>query len=74
MGNITLAVPEELHKKMKLFPEIRWSEVARKAIEEKIDDLEIANKIASKSKLTKRDIVELSKKINIAATKRFLVR
>jgi len=74
MGNITLAVPEELHRKMKHFSEIRWSEVARKAIERKVDDLEIMDKISSKSKLTKSDLNELSKKINKVATKKFLVR
>ncbi len=74
MGNMTLAIPNELQHKMKEFPEIRWSEIARRAIEEKVNDLETMNKIASKSKLTKRDIDELSKKINKAATKRFLAR
>ncbi|MFH0954840.1 MAG: DUF6290 family protein [Candidatus Micrarchaeota archaeon] len=41
MGNITLAVSEELHEKMKSHPEFKWSEVARKAIEEKIDDADL---------------------------------
>ena len=36
MANITLAVPDELHKKMKKMSDIRWSEVARRAIERKI--------------------------------------
>ncbi|MBN2127069.1 MAG: hypothetical protein JW703_01595 [Candidatus Diapherotrites archaeon] len=40
MVNMTLAVPKELHSKMKKYSEIKWSEVARKAIEEKIMLLE----------------------------------
>ena len=32
MVNITLAVPEELKKRMDLFPEINWSEVATQAV------------------------------------------
>ncbi len=71
MPNITLSVPEELMKKMKLFKEIKWSEVARRSIEERINDLEIMNKIASKSKLTKRDVEEISKKIKSRMSKKF---
>lgn len=71
MPNITLAIPEELHRKMKKLSEVRWSEVARRAIEERINDLEVMNKIASKSKLTKKDVEEISKKIKRAATIKF---
>ncbi len=71
MTNMTLSIPEELHKKMKQMSEIKWSEVARRAIEERINDLEVMNKIAFKSKLTKKDVDEISKKIKRAAAKRF---
>jgi len=71
MVNMTLSIPEELHKKMKCMPEVRWSEIARRAIEERIDDLETMNKIASKSKLTKKDVDEISKKIKRSAAKKF---
>jgi hypothetical protein len=71
MANITLSVPEELMKKMKLFREIRWSEVARRSIEERIADLETMNKIASKSKLTKEDVEEIGKRIKSRMTKTF---
>ena len=37
MANITLAIPDELHAKMKLMKEIRWSEVSRAAIEARIN-------------------------------------
>ena len=63
MTNITLAVPNDLHEKMKLHPEIRWSEVVRTSISRKVEILEVMNKIASKSKLTKKDIEDISKKI-----------
>ncbi len=72
MANITLAIPDELHEKMKHFSEMRWSEVARKAIQQRIEDLETLNAIASKSKLTKKNILGLSKKINKDATGKFL--
>jgi len=71
MPNITLSVPEELRKKMKIFREVRWSEVARRAIEQRILDLETIEKIASKSRLTLKDAEEIGKKIKRAAALRF---
>ena len=68
---MTLSIPDELHKKMKRFSEIRWSEIARKSIEQRVDDLEVMDRIASKSKLTKKDVMEISKKINSRISKRF---
>ena len=70
MANITLAIPDELHEKMKKMKEIRWSEIARRAIEQRINDLETMNKITSKSRFTKKDIEELSKKIKIGIAKK----
>jgi len=71
MPNMTLSLPEELHNRIKKMPEIKWSEVARRAIEERINDLEVMNKIASKSKLTRIDVEEISKKIKRSAAKKF---
>jgi len=71
MVNITLSVPEQTHQKMKNFSEIRWSEVVRKAIEQRINDLETMERIASKSKLTKKDVEEISKKIKTSAALKF---
>lgn len=71
MTNITLSIPEELHKKMKQLSDIRWSEIARRAIEQRINDLEEINRIVSKSKATQKDIDELSEKIKRSAAIRF---
>jgi hypothetical protein len=65
-------MPDDVSKDMKQFSEIKWSEVARKAIIEKIETLKMAQRLADKSKLTQKDIEEFSKKINASATKRFL--
>ncbi|MBS3171598.1 hypothetical protein J4449_03235 [Candidatus Woesearchaeota archaeon] len=72
MGNITLSLPEEVQKDMKKFSEIKWSEVARKAIIDRLETLKMAERIAHKSKLTQKDVEEFSKKIKSLATKRFL--
>lgn len=72
MTNMTLSLPTELHKKMKQFSEVRWSEVARKAIQKRVEDLETLERIASKSKLTEKDAKEIASRINKAAAKKFL--
>jgi len=44
MTNVTLSVPPELAKKMKKHPEVRWSEVARQAITDHLEFLDLLNK------------------------------
>ncbi|MBS3177082.1 hypothetical protein J4457_07685 [Candidatus Woesearchaeota archaeon] len=56
-------MPEDLQERMKKHSEIRWSEVVRKSIANRIDMLEAMDKIAKKSKLTKKDVDEISRKI-----------
>ena len=36
MAHITLSIPDETYKKMKMHPEIKWSEVAREGISTKL--------------------------------------
>ena len=60
MANITLSLPEELYQKLKNHPEIRWSEVARKAIQQYLDELELLDKLTTKSQLTDDDVRDLS--------------
>jgi len=62
--NLTLAISEKLHEKMKKHSEIRWSEVVRKTISSKINDLELLDKLTKKSGLTMSDVEALSSKIN----------
>lgn len=72
MTNITLAVRDELREAMKKHPEIRWSEIARQAIEEKIRELEMLDSLAAKSRLTEKDVQELGKVIKRAVAKKVL--
>jgi hypothetical protein len=72
MPNMTLSIPENLMKKMRKFSEIRWSEVARKAMEQRVNDLEALEKLTSKSKLTKKDVIELGRKLKKATAEKFL--
>ncbi len=63
MVNMTLALPEELHNLMKRHPDVKWSEVARQALWQKAAQLDHLDKILAKSKLTEKDVEELSRKV-----------
>lgn len=63
MTNMTLAIPEELHKLMRKHIEVKWSEVARQALWSKATKLELVDKILSKSKLKEEDAEKIGRKI-----------
>ncbi len=64
MTTLTLAVPDEMKKKMDSFPEMNWSEVARQAFMQKIDDMEFLKKFKEKSRLTESDALRLGKEVS----------
>ena len=50
MVSITVSVPEEIRKVMKEFPEINWSGLVRKTIEEKAEALMLKNEMLKELK------------------------
>jgi len=70
MKNMTLAIPDALHAEMKQFPEIRWSEVARQALAQRVERFIEFEKIVAKSKLTKEDAEEIGDLIKAGMAKR----
>ncbi len=66
MVNVTLTVPADLKKRMDEFPEINWSEVARQAINQKIQELVLLRSITAKSRLTDENVQEIGDKIKMA--------
>ena len=72
MANITLSIPDDLKKKMEKHSEIKWSQVARNAIEKRINDLELLEKLTSKSELTEEDVEKISKIINKEVARKVL--
>ncbi len=63
MVNMTLAVSEDLHHVMKQHSEIKWSEVARRAIQQEAAKLALMDKLLEKGTLTEQDAIEIAKKI-----------
>lgn len=57
--NITLTRPPELHRKMKAHPEIKWSEVIRRILAQRIRAIERMDALTRRSTLTVADVEEL---------------
>ena len=64
MTTMTLAVADEMKQKMNAFPEMNWSEVARQAFSQKLEDLEFLQKFKEKSKLTESDAMRLGAEVS----------
>jgi predicted transcriptional regulator len=71
MPTLTLAVPEDLKKKMDELPEMNWSEIARKAISEKVQEYTLFKSIVKKSKLTEQDAIRMGREVNKALHERY---
>ena len=71
MVNVTFAVPKELHEIMNRHPEIKWSEIARKAIWEYARKLELMERLTSESRLSEKDVLELDKKVKAGIAKKY---
>ena len=71
MATISVSVPDDLRTRIIELEEINWSAVARKAFSEKIKQIDFLKKITNKSKLTEKDVEEISTNINKNMAKRF---
>lgn len=72
MTTLTLAVPEEMKKKMDTFPEMNWSEIARQAFMQKIEDMEFLRKFKERSKLSETDALRLGKEVSKEVSSKLL--
>lgn len=70
MVTMTLAVPSDMKHKMEAFPEINWSEIARQAFAQKIQDLEFLRRFKEKSTMTEEDAIKLGRELNRNLAKR----
>jgi hypothetical protein len=71
MVNMTITVPNEMKNDLDLFPEINWSEVARQAFREKIEDLKFLIEYKKNSDLTEEDAILLGRNVNRSLHKRY---
>lgn len=63
MPNITLSVPADIHVIMKQHSEIRWSEIARRAISDYAKKLALLDSLTQDSELTEEEVMALDEKV-----------
>lgn len=63
MPNMTLALPEELHRELRRHREVRWAEVARRAFVRELSRLHVYDRVLASSKLTEEDAIEIGRDI-----------
>lgn len=71
MVNMTLSIPADLHRRMRHHSQIKWSEVARRAIEREVRALEIMDDVLSKSVLTEDDAERIGHELKKRIRERF---
>lgn len=55
MPNMTFSVPPDLHREMRAHRDIKWSEVARAALQREVERLHYLDRLLAPSKLTEDD-------------------
>lgn len=68
---MTFSVPAALKRRAQKKRGVNWSGVVAEAIEEKLAQLELMDRIAARSKLTTQDVDELADLIDTAMAKHF---
>ena len=63
MPNITLSLPEDVHRIVKAHTEVRWSEIARRAIEDYAKKIARLDAMTLQSEVAEEDIMALDYKV-----------
>ncbi|MCK4613201.1 MAG: hypothetical protein KAU14_00235 [Thermoplasmata archaeon] len=71
MPTMTLAVPEDLYALIKKNNQIKWSEIARRAMWDYAKKLELLDKLTADSELTEEDVMELDRVIKRALARHY---
>jgi len=71
MATLSVSIPDDLKERMAAMEEVNWSAVARKAFEEKVQEVVFLKKIVQKSTLTQKDADDIASTINAKVAKRF---
>ena len=71
MPNITLSLPEDVYRVVKTHKEIRWSEVARRAIVDYAQKLSLLDTLTTQSELTDDDVMELDATIKAGMARHY---
>ncbi|ODS38077.1 MAG: hypothetical protein A7316_08510 [Candidatus Altiarchaeales archaeon WOR_SM1_86-2] len=72
MAEVVVKIPEDLVEEFKDIKPVFWQLVVDRAINEELARLRKLKQIVSKSKLTKKDVEELSDEVNKSLAERYV--
>ena len=72
MTNITLHIPDNVYELMKRHKEVRWSEVARRAIVDYTNKLKLLDRMVENSAVSLDDVMKLDENVKKAVRKRYV--
>lgn len=67
---MTLALPDELHDKLRRHPEVKWADIARRAFQQELDKIDVLDMLLADSKMTDEKAIEWGRRIRHGAAKR----
>lgn len=70
-ANMTFSIPGKLKKRAQKRADVNWSAVVAQAIEERLNGLEILDRIAARTHLTEKDVDELADLVDTAMAEHF---
>ncbi|MBB6645457.1 hypothetical protein [Halobellus ruber] len=70
MPRITVEVDADLKRQMERHPTVDWDEIARHAIRERVQTLELVDEVTADVELTETDAAELADRIDEIAEER----
>jgi hypothetical protein len=68
---MTLSLPEDVYRIVKAHNEVRWSEIARRAIEDYAKKISLLDAMTQESKLTEDDIMAIDHKVKAGIQKHY---
>jgi len=71
MPNMTLSLPEDVYRIVKAHNEVRWSEIARRAIEDYAKKIALMNAMTQESQLSEDDIMAIDHKVKAGIQKHY---
>ena len=71
MPTLTIAIPDDLKKRMDEHDTVNWSAVARKAFEQQVKDMDFMREFTRNSTMAMEDAIKHGKNINKAISKKY---
>ena len=71
MADPSIKLPEELIQRMRAHPDVKWDSYIKTAVERKLEQMEVLEKLLEKSQLTEEEAERIGHSIKAGQRRRF---